>query len=67
MYRNPKAKIKLLNKLFKVIEVNFGTEQGRPMSPELLKISLLDLSEELNIVDSISVPQLNGTDTSHIL
>jgi hypothetical protein len=28
---------------------------------------LLDLSEELNIVDSISVPQLNGTDTSHIL
>ena len=37
MYSNSSAKIKLLNKLFKKIEVLIGTEQGHHMSPELFK------------------------------
>jgi hypothetical protein len=67
MYRNFKAKIKLLNKLSKAIDVNVRTKQGHPMSPELFKIFLLDLSEELNDVYSISVPQLNGAYISNLL
>ena len=56
MYSNSKAKIKLLGKLSEALEVNVGTEQGHPMSPELFKIFFLDLSDELNNTTKADVP-----------
>ena len=67
MYTNSKAKIKLLDKLSKVIDVLVGTEQGHPMSPEFFKVFLLDLSEELNDNTDAAVPQLNKEFISHLL
>ena len=48
MFSNSNAEIKLLGKLSEALEVTVGSEQGHPMSPELFKIFLLDLSDELN-------------------
>ena len=68
MYSNSKAKIKLLGKLSRAIDVKVGTEQGHPMSPELFKVFLLDLSRELNSPSlQAEVPELNGTELSHLL
>jgi hypothetical protein len=67
MYSNSKAKIKLLGKLTKALDVLVGTEQGHPMSPELFKIFLLDLSDELNDFSEAEIPQLNGANISHLL
>ena len=68
MYSHSKAKIKLLNKLSKSMDVKVGTEQGHPMSPELFKVFLLDLSHELNSSAlDVEVPELNGTEISHLL
>ena len=70
MYRNSKskAKIKLLNRISEVIDINVGTEQGHPISPELFKIYLLDLSAKLNgDVDKLCLPSLNNNSVSHLL
>ena len=67
MYSNSKAKIKLLRKLTKALDVLVGTEQGHPMSPELFKIFLLDLSDELNNFSGAEIPQLNDANISHLL
>ena len=68
MYRNSKAKIKLLNRISEVIDINVGTEQGHPMSPELFKIYLLDLSAKLNgDADKLCLPSLNNNTVSHLL
>ena len=69
MYSHSTAKIKMLGKLSKAIDVQVGTEQGHPMSPELFKIFLLDLSYELNhaIGNTIQTPELNNTSLSHLL
>ena len=68
MYRNSKAKIKLLNRSSEVIDINVGTEQGHPMSPELFKIYLLDLSAKLNgDADKLCLPSLNNNTVSHLL
>ena len=69
MYSNSKAKIKLLGKLSKSLDVLVGTEQGHPMSPELFKIFLLDLSDELNSVsiDDTNIPTLNDVNITHLL
>ena len=69
MYSHSTAKIKMLGKLSKAINVQVGTEQGHPMSPELFKIFLLDLSYELNntIGNTIQTPELNNTSLSHLL
>ena len=67
MYTHSKAKIKLLNKLSKSMDVLIGTEQGHPMSPELFKCYLLDLSVDLNSVLDIELPDLNGNNVSHLL
>jgi len=68
MYSNSSAKIKLLGKLSETIEVLCGTEQGHPMSPELFKVYLHDLSEQLNAASGLSdVPTLNNTPVSHLL
>ena len=67
MYQNSGAKLKLLNKISERIDILIGTEQGHPMSPELFKIYLLDLSIDLNDTEGLNMPQLNGTDVSHLL
>ena len=68
MYINSKAKIKLLGKLSQIIDVLIGTEQGHPMSPELFKCYLIDLSKDLNNnISELDLPELNGILMSHLL
>ena len=67
MYSNSSARVKLLNKPSERIDILCGTEQGHPMSPELFKCFINDLSEKLNCLDNITVPVLDGTDISHLL
>ena len=67
MYSNSKAKIKLINKVFESIEVLTGTEQGHPMSPELFKCYLLELSEDLNKTANVESPELHSTRLTHLL
>ena len=67
MYTHSKAKIKLLNKLSDKIEVLCGTEQGHPMSPELFKCFVHQLSEDLNSLKDIEVPVLNTVKVTHLL
>ena len=67
MYSNSTAKIKLLNKLSDKIDILIGTEQGHPMSPELFKCYIHELSEQLNALTGVNVPELNGTRVSHLL
>jgi hypothetical protein len=67
MYANSKSQIKLINKLSDAIDVELGTEQGHPLSPELFKIFVHDLSEQLNNIDGINSPSLNGVQISHLL
>jgi hypothetical protein len=67
MYSNSSAKIKLLNKLSKKIDILTGTEQGHPMSPELFKCYIHELSEILNGMGDVNVPLLNGIKISHLL
>ena len=67
MYQNSSAKLKLLNKISEAIDILIGTEQGHPMSPELFKTYLLDLSIDLNDVLGLDIPNLNGKLISHLL
>ena len=67
MYRNSKAKVKLLTKLSASIKILCGTEQGHPMSPELFKCYINDLSEQLNNMYDVDVPILNNVRISHLL
>ena len=67
MYTNSKAKIKLLNKLSEKIDVLCGTEQGHPMSPELFKCFIHQLSEDLNSMENVEVPLLKSTRVTHLL
>ena len=66
MYTSSSAKIKLLGKLSERIEVLIGTEQGHPMSPELFKIYLYELTSELDNTDA-TFPDLAGKPISHLL
>ena len=67
MYSNSSAKIKLLNKLSEKIGVLCGTEQGHPMSPELFKCFVHQLSENLNNLENVQVPELNDEEITHLL
>ena len=69
MYKNSKAKIKLLNKLSEEIDIACGTEQGHPLSPELFKCFIHQLSEDLNSIEleDIKVPRLNNERVTHLL
>ena len=67
MYTNSSVKIKLLNKLSKKIDVLCGTEQGHPMSPELFKCFVHQLSEDLNQIGEIEAPLLNSIRITHLL
>ena len=67
MYKHSKAKVKIAKKLSHEIDILAGTEQGHPLSAELFKCYILDLSEKLNNVKGISVPNLNDHQLSHLL
>ena len=67
MYSNSSAKVKLLSKLSQKIDIICGTEQGHPMSPELFKCFVHQLSHDLNNIEGVKVPVLNDTDITHLL
>ena len=67
MYSGSNAKLKLLNKLSENIDLLCGTEQGHPMSPELFKCFIHQLSVDLNELQGIKVPQLNTVEVTHLL
>ena len=67
MYSNSVTRIKLIQKLSETIDVTIGTEQGHPMSPELFKIYIYDLSINLAALEDLSVPELNGFPVNHML
>eukprot|EP00116_Pleurobrachia_bachei_P008043 sb/3468305/ len=67
MYTGSSARIKLLGKLTETIEVNIGTEQGHPLSPELFKMYVHELSVRLNREAGSSSPSLAGKHISHLL
>ena len=67
MYTSSSARIKLLGKLSERIEVLIGTEQGHPMSPELFKIYLYELSAQLDQTHGAAFPELAGKPVSHLL
>ena len=56
MYQESSTRIKLIE-----------TEQGHPMSPELFKIFIHDLSVRLSNIEELNAPLLNGTKISHLL
>ena len=65
MYENTSTKIKLINKLSNHINLNNGVEQGHPLSPELFKIFIYDLSIDLNKIIK-GVPKLNNCLINHL-
>ena len=66
-YQNSKTKIKLLNKLSQAMDVTTGTEQGHPLSPELFKCFLGDLSHQLDEALGVKAPSLDGKRITHLL
>ena len=67
MYSHSSTRIKLIKKLSAAIDVTVGTEQGHPMSPELFKLFIHDLSAKLEEIDELNLPLLNGFKVSHLL
>ena len=65
MYNSSHAKIKINNKLSDAFDILSGTEQGHQMSPELFKIFVRDLSDELD--EFTTCPQLYDMLISHLL
>ena len=64
MYSNSYAYIKLSGHLSNKIKISKGTEQGHPLSPDLFKIFLNDLSKKLDHEDC---PELSKILISHLL
>ena len=67
MYCHSSTRIKLIKKLSAAIDVTVGTEQGHPMSPELFKLFIHDLSTKLEEIEELNLPLLNGFKVSHLL
>ena len=67
MYNHSSTRIKLIRKLSAAIDVTVGTEQGHPMSPELFKLFIHDLSTKIEEIDELNSPLLNGFKVSHLL
>ena len=67
MYQNSKAKVKLISKLSQDFEILAGTEQGHPMSPELFKTYIHELSVRLNSIEDLDCPTLNERVLTHLL
>ena len=53
------TRVKLIKKLSEAITILVGTKQGHPMSPELFKVFLHELSLLLN-AEMDNSPELNG-------
>ena len=64
MYSNSFANIKLAGYLSKKINITKCTEQGHPLSPDLFKIFLYDLS---HLLEHDDCPQLLNMPISHLL
>ena len=64
MYSNSNAYIKLSGHISNKFKIKKGTEQGHPLSPDLFKIFLSDLSKLLEIKDC---PSLSNIPISHLL
>ena len=64
MYSNSFSHIKLSGHLSNRIQILKGTEQGHPLSPDLFKILISDLSPLLEINDC---PKLSHMPISHLL
>ena len=65
MYDNSVSKIKINNLLSSKIKMERGTEQGHPLSPDLFKIFINDLSDLFYSVGDY--PFLNNTLINHLL
>ena len=65
-YSNRNARLKVGEHLTDEFGVDTGVIQGEPPSPELFKIFIQDLSDNLDR-DAINSPSLNGIPTSHLL
>ena len=64
MYTNSTGQIKMSGHLSNKFEIRKGTEQGHPLSPDLFKIYIRDLSEQL---DEENCPRLMDQLVSHLL
>ena len=64
MYANSTAQVKLSGHLSNKFPIMKGTEQGHPLSPDLFKIYIKDLSPRL---DFENCPKLINTLVSHLL
>ena len=64
MYTNSTGQIKLSGYLSNKFPISKGTEQGHPLSPDLFKIYIKDLSPKL---DLDNCPRLLNTLVSHLL
>ena len=64
MYSNSYAYVKLAGHLSKKFKISKGTEQGHPLSPDLFKIFLHDLSY---LLEDSDCPLLLRTSVSHLL
>ena len=67
MYSSWSAKLKMVKRLSECFEVAAGTEQGHPLSPELSKCYIHELSVRLNDIPGINSPLLNRTYVTHLL
>ena len=56
----------MVKKLSESFDILAGTEQGHPMSPELFKIYIHDLSVKLNDLSDLNVPPLNQRPITHL-
>ena len=65
MYNKSTARLKIGKFLSRVFHVRKGTEQGHPMSPDLFKLFILDLSQQLSLLGSY--PVLNDSIVNHLL
>ena len=65
MYDNSTAKIKMNKFLSPKFDIEKGTEQGHPMSPELFKLFMIDLTPRLSMLGLY--PQLIDTLINHLL
>ena len=64
MYKNSTGQIKMSGHVSNKFDIRKGTEQGHPLSPDLFKIYIRDLSELLN---QENCPKLMGQLVSHLL
>ena len=65
MYNNSTAKIKINKLLSPKFDINKGTEQGHPMSPELFKLYISDLSDSFDSIGNY--PYLIDALQNHLL